>query len=95
MLSEKYFQNTDKIVIYAYFPDMVARFDPSEELNVEYGIPLYEMIFNTQNIRINNLIRYIEHQGYSFLNDLLNDIFHYQQYQYSIIRARAEEVQCK
>lgn len=89
------FQYKNKIVIYAYFPDMVACFDPLEKPNAEYDVPLYEMIFKTQNIQIDNLIRCIEHQGYSFLKDILKDIVHYQPYKNSMIKARAEEVQGK
>ncbi len=78
-------------VIYAYFPDMHANFGIGlSERN--YEIPLYEMIFEGENIELGNFIQYIEQHGYDFLIELLRDIDKYSQYKKSVRKDRAENI---
>lgn len=78
-------------IIYAYFPDMHANFGMGlSERN--YEIPLYEMIFEGENIELGNFIQYIEQHGYDFLIELLRDIDKYSQYKKSVRKNRAENI---
>lgn len=79
-------------VIYAYFPDMKTRFE-TDISDKEYELPLYEMIFENQDVRLDNFIQYIECQGYDFLCELLRDISQNMRYAKSYRKERAINIQ--
>lgn len=85
------FLHKNMTVIYAYFPDMNTHFktDISSE---EYELPLYEMIFENLDIRLDNFIQYIECQGYDFLCELLRDISQNLRYSKSYRKERAKNI---
>lgn len=82
------------IVIYAYFPDMNTHFN-IDISNKTCDIPLYELIFENQNIELDNFIQYIELQGYDFLLELLRDITQNSRYAKSYRKERAKNIQAE
>jgi len=65
--------------IYAYFPDMNARYI-SDDTNVEYDIPLYDLIFDAMDIEFTEFVKYIELHSFDFLKDILNDLLRYKRF---------------
>lgn len=86
------FASKNAIVIYAYFPDMNTHFS-TDVSNKTCDVPLYELIFENQNIELDNFIQYIELQGYDFLLELLRDITQNSRYAKSYRKERAENIQ--
>lgn len=86
------FLSQNETVIYAYFPNIHTNFS-TDVSNQKYDLPLYEMIFESQNLKLDNFIEYIECQGYDFLCELLRDISQNSRYSKSYRKERAKNVQ--
>lgn len=78
-------------IVYAYFPNMHANFGIGLSEG-KYEVPLYEMIFEGENIELGDFIQYIEQHGYDFLIELLRDIDNFSRYKKSRMKKRAESV---